>query len=480
MHGLTVVGVLVLLLGWARPAQACGGCFLPATESTVVTAHRMAVSISTERTILWDQIEYQGEPGEFGWVLPVRPGAVVEVSSDAFFEALDVATQVTVTAPQLTCSGGGGFVPFGCASDNLAGGEAASFAGEGGVTVVHKGTVGPYETVTLRSTNGDSLSTWLSTNNYAVDPSVEPVIQGYADEQFDFIAIKLRPGAGVDQMKPVRVVFPGSSFTLPLRMVAAGTGPTVGITLFVLGEGRWEVQQASNVTVDEQALQWDFASASSNYTALREAALGTNGGNAWLTAHALRNVLFAPRPNPAAFTSVTFQTTAGTAETIASLYALQGQSNEETTETTACRAAFDSMNGHTGVVVDLCTGADCRTAAEGEIDSRTLRCGPLDDLAAALVGMRPANVWVTRLEAALPRSALAQDLMLAAAAQQASRNNFLYASTGTNPPPNCVTAGAVASATAPGRGTEQFAGLLAVFAPMALGMMVLRRASRKR
>ncbi|HEY2410275.1 MAG TPA: hypothetical protein VGI10_29925, partial [Polyangiaceae bacterium] len=71
-------------------ARACGGCFHgppPVTsESTVVTGHRMAYAISAERTVLWDQIQYQGAPEDFAWVLPVKPGATLELSHDAWFE----------------------------------------------------------------------------------------------------------------------------------------------------------------------------------------------------------------------------------------------------------------------------------------------------------------------------------------------------------------------------------------------------------
>ena len=59
-------------------ADACGGCFAPPSTSTVVSGHRMALSISMKQTVLWDQIEYQGNPEEFSWVLPIKPGARIE------------------------------------------------------------------------------------------------------------------------------------------------------------------------------------------------------------------------------------------------------------------------------------------------------------------------------------------------------------------------------------------------------------------
>ena len=63
LAGLTLVSCVVAA-SHSTDAQACGGCFHSADESqpSVVTGHRMALSISPIRTVLWDQIEYTGEP----------------------------------------------------------------------------------------------------------------------------------------------------------------------------------------------------------------------------------------------------------------------------------------------------------------------------------------------------------------------------------------------------------------------------------
>ena len=484
---VAIVALAVAVVAYAPEAHACGGCFIPPaqTESTVVTAHRMAVSVSSERSILWDQIEYSGNPAEFAWVLPVKQGAVIETGSDAFFESLEVATAATVISPTLFCgTGGGGGPGFFCGMPLAE--SQAQLDGEQptSVTVLHKGTVGPYETVTLRSNNGDALGTWLSANSYGVDPSVAPVIQQYVDEEFDFIAIKLRPGEGVDAMTPVRVVTPGTAFSFPLRMVAAGTGAQVGITLFVIGEGRWSVQNGTMVTVQEADVEWDFATSSSNFRSLRDSALQANDGNAWLTAHARPDSLFGQRDDPAIYgAKITFTIADGSsALNIAEAFALQGKANQETDDTTTCMETFRGIAGNPGRVVDLCDAQNvCRPPLEDEIDARSLRCGRLDDLSAALVGMRPDSVWVTRLEANLPRTALAQDLSLTAAPNQTMQDNFIYPTKGKNPPTNCSVGGAsnqFATAT-PQRGTEQFAGLVAMLGPLVVGMTLLRRSSRR-
>src|SRR5687768_2757844 len=71
-------------------ALACGGCFSPPEVITTVDSHRMVIALSTERTTLWDQIRYSGNPEDFVWVLPVPSGvAQVELADSIFFDEID-------------------------------------------------------------------------------------------------------------------------------------------------------------------------------------------------------------------------------------------------------------------------------------------------------------------------------------------------------------------------------------------------------
>ena len=58
-------------------------------------------------------------------------------------------------------------------------------------------------------------------------------------------------------------------------MVAAGTGANVAITLFVIGEGRWEPQNFPTGALDPTKLTWDFITQSSDYATQR---LALDGG----------------------------------------------------------------------------------------------------------------------------------------------------------------------------------------------------------
>src|SRR5262245_48593616 len=112
--GVTFLSPL-LVLAHSTDARACGGCFHPPpgqAMATVVTGPRMAFATSGTRTVLWDQIKYAGNPTEFSWVLPVKGAVKIESASDAWFEALDAATNAQVSPAPLNCfnrtdSGGG-------------------------------------------------------------------------------------------------------------------------------------------------------------------------------------------------------------------------------------------------------------------------------------------------------------------------------------------------------------------------------------
>jgi hypothetical protein len=261
---------------FAADAQACGGCIIAQSESTQVTSHRMILSISNDRTTLWDQIEYSGQPSSFAWVLPIKGMVDIGLSSDAMFELLDEQTRVTVHSPVVQCP------PIFCSGLNSSAGFAASGSG-GGVVVIAQEVVGPYETVQLAAQDPNALKNWLITNGYDLPPDISPIVDAYVAEGFGFLALKLVPGQGIDSMRPVRVTSLGATPVLPLRMVAAGTGQTTPITLWVMGEGRYEAANFPNFTINEQDLVWNWDTQSSNYAQLKQDAITASQGRAWLT-----------------------------------------------------------------------------------------------------------------------------------------------------------------------------------------------------
>jgi hypothetical protein len=466
-------------------AYACGGCFGPATETTLVTGHRMALAVSPTQTVLWDQIKYAGSPSEFAWVLPVRSGAVLELSNDAWFETLDAATSEQIVAPPPNCA---------TSAPGNSGCGARTFPVQPvqprttsavGVTVTHEGSVGPYETVTLHANVPNALPAWLMSHGYKIDPSVAPIIDAYTSEGFDFIALRLLPGQGVQQMKPVRILTPGIANALPLRMVAAGTGESVAITLFVIGEGRWEAQNFPNASIDPAELTWDFTTHSSDYATKRLALMAQGGGRTWNNAFASQGSLLSQDQANGRPTFVSAGS--GIYGTLAEAYVAQGLRNGETT-VSLCEASFATYAGSMERVDGTCLAAQGSGAVAGgadggvscavqpdQIDATVFACGSLDDIAVALVGMHPRDVWLTRLEANLPRAALGTDLLVQASASQLPISNVLAVTQAKGDPCPAI-AGAVDGASRAADQGKRLAMMAAVIA--ALGARLSRRRRR--
>jgi hypothetical protein len=393
----------------------------------------MAFATSQDRTVLWDQFEYTGSPEDFSWVLPIRPGAYLEASTDAWFESLESVTQTRVVSPALQCtppdtSDGCGCPAFGGmdSAESAGGTSDPNGGGMGGVDVIHRGTVGPYETVTLRSTDGDALTTWLGDNGYFIPLDIEPVIAAYVAEGADFVALRLQPGVGVQQMTPVRVVTPGGDAILPLRMVAAGTGESVEIVLYVIGELRFEMPDFTQVAVNAGDLVWDFGTNNSNYLELRRQALARDIGFNYLTTFSNRGAFWESysTSNGTIFHRVGTQFLT----TFADLYFAQARFNDRLPEQPACPSILNLLQSNFLVRAE---------PAANELDDAAFTCGEYSDISAAMIGMHPSRVWLTRLELDLPREALAMDCLVTASPTQTEISHLPVARRSKNVPNGC-------------------------------------------
>lgn len=296
---LPSVALAIALLA-PRAAEAC--VFYPdygpldgGTETVSKLAdHRMAIAISPSMTTVWDQVEFVGDPGEFVWVMPVRGPAAVGVGSDGFLTALDKGTSPILSAPKAYCQYNYGYEDdyrsnrgCGCGGtydyDSAGGSGSGSIDGgvEDGVKFSSRTTAGPYEVVQVHSDDPDAIVRWLSKNKYAVPTGIAPTLLKYTSEGWDFVVVRLRPGAGVKAMRPIRVSTRGVNLALPLRMLAAGAGATVGLKLFVIAEGRFRAKNYPSYAIDPGQIVWDYAAEKSNYVELRLAGAKAFDGRAF-------------------------------------------------------------------------------------------------------------------------------------------------------------------------------------------------------
>ena len=379
--GAAGLGVL-LLAATARDARACGGCFHgPSQNGDPITAHRMIFAVSPQQTTLYDEIEYSGDPQSFAWVLPINGPVTIGLSADVLFAAMDSATATTIRAPNLpacpSCS-------CGFDAPGASGSSGGSGGGGGGpVNVISQQVVGPYDTVQLQSTDPNALTDWLTANGYSIPSNIDPIIAAYVQEGFDFLALKLQPGQGVQAMRPVRVTSSGAGMTLPLRMVAAGTGAKVGITLWVVADGRYEPTNFPTFTVQPSQLVWDWSAQTSNYTTVQQAAEAAANFATWQIESSLQ----------------------------LSPYQIESP-------VLADPASQDYL---------AIPESDAGGAAETADQVRT------DDLATVFPG-NSGSVWITRLRADLSQQALGTDLVLGASATQAELSNVYQVTQSVNAP----------------------------------------------
>ena len=501
----SMVAAAICVLGDTTPADACGGCFIQPSqiERTVVTDHRMALSVSPTQTVLWDQIRYSGDPSEFAWVLPVRPGAVLELSNNAFFTALDASSQ-PVVVPPATYGGAMGCGLAGCGTQE--GNASAGAPGAGQVQILSQSVIGPYETVTLRATDPTALRDWLTSHAYDIPAAIGPTIDAYVAESFDFIALRLRPQCGERAMQPVRIVTQGADPTLPLRMVAAGVGAQVGLTLYVISEGSYVPSSFPSGSIDPSAIRWDRVNDRSNYEELTTALMGQASGRTWAVQYVDTPQLFTlTDPRYGGSTAPSYVTT-GSAGTqtpgLADAYFSQCSAPGARTPSVSTSASSSSSSSSSGNVdptpcpdttdagqeEDAADASEADTGGDDGGEDATAPtppeptppltkavCAYLDDLDVAMRGLHPKDVRVTRLRANLPVAALADDLRLAPAAQQRDVQNVYYATMYTDE--DTSTGGPQACLSAPKRRTAFGSWVLAIGSALAL-VSILRRRSR--
>ena len=282
----------------------------------------------------------------------------------------------------------GGFANGSASAPSAGGGDGA-----GTVTVTKQQNVGPYDTVQLHASDSSALNNWLTTNGFSIPPAVTSVIDQYVAEGFDFLAMKLLPGEGVSAMRPVRVTSPGAGLSLPLRMAAIGTGATVGITIWVVADGRYEPQNFPFFHIEDKDLIWDFSTSSSNYTTLRAQNEANLVGKGWEMESSLT-----------------------LSQTLISNVILSGGQYYN---------GGGPSGGATATASDdyLPIGdPDAGTDSDGGINESADQVRA-DDIAALFAGISGPNVRVTRMRSDISHAAMTTDFVLQASTDQSEMSN---------------------------------------------------------
>jgi hypothetical protein len=249
---------------------ACGGFFCT-TAPINQQVERIIFAQKGDTISAYVQINYTGPDADFAWVVPVPSVPEVDVAEMAMFDELDTMTSPVYIGPP---------VPE-CALQNLPVASVAEGAG-GDVTVFSSGEVGPFGFDVVGSDDPQALVNWLRDNGYRIDPPMEPLVQVYVKEGMLFLAMKLRPGQGVQDIQPVKMTYTSSRPMIPLRLTAVAANPNMGVLVWLLGNTQYESDNYKKITITDDEIQFG-PFGGSNYFFLRSQKIDEVDGRGFVT-----------------------------------------------------------------------------------------------------------------------------------------------------------------------------------------------------
>jgi hypothetical protein len=375
------------LLSFASAAHADGAWL--STSSLTPTEQRVAVSVGPTRTTIWTSLRFQAAGGTMAIVVPAPPGASLDFASDAWFEALEVATAPRIFPPQ-------GKNPF-CPGKS---GSPGIFQIEG--TLSHSQSLVPQDVAVLDDAN--AVASWAAQANLVVSPKLAAALAAIPNTRFVGVRFSAPPGAGVTPT--LRVAMPGAPPVLPLALTHAA-GDDLRVVTWIIGQGEADLIGGTKVSITPSTLAWEAGHQASNYEDLRTTAL-LSGADTFLVEAAGHDAL--AQNQSIAQGAATIDAVITTFFERAAAYG-DGNFDAPTciasaTTALASSAAVSASCPHAALGVVEPAIACTESPQAGEVAPAALRCGSgADDLAVALSGLTPAKTWVTRQTMIIPNGA---------------------------------------------------------------------------
>lgn len=350
-------------------ANANGGVLSP--ESATAPPSQLdvssAVAVTPFGTTRWARITVAGVPRAM-WLVPARPGAALDWSSEGWLDALDDAS-----APRIMPPLGDAMCSFPIDQDRV-----ATFGSIG----TSRATTG----TTVLATEAAARA-HASARGFAIDAKQGEQLGKVYASGFQLVAFELDvPSLATTSTPTLRVSDDGIA-TLPLALTG-GSNARTRITAFVTAPDPMTVTGGRDI--DLRAITW--SAAKSDYGAYRATALANERGAFWLRESSDR---------------VVFRSSAESAPSVIDSYF----------KSSTCRNAALAAAQKQGAVGRLCApgavatvpGPACVTNA-GDVDVTPFVCGNDDDLALALAGTSASRLTVSRFAGMIMERTLGGDV----------------------------------------------------------------------
>lgn len=254
----------LLVLGGARPADACG-CFTPPDPSVPIVQAGENILFAMKDGVVTAhiQVQYSGPAEEFGWLLPLPSIPEVGVGTDELFAQLIATTQPKYRLNR-EYEGNCPFDPQG--PGNFGGSPASdsggSERGEDSVLVL-RDSVGPYDYAVLRADSQQPMLDWLAANRFFVPTATATAVAPYIRPGAYFLALKLRKGNDVGDLQPVVVKYRSDLPMIPIVLTSVAADPDMGVQVWMLGEHRAIPRNYYHTVINDAQIDW--LNAGANY-----------------------------------------------------------------------------------------------------------------------------------------------------------------------------------------------------------------------
>jgi hypothetical protein len=206
----------------------------------------------------------------------------VDVAEIATFDELSNLTAPVIIPPLMP----------GCAAVPVpmmaAGASDSTAVEEGGVQVLASGTAGPYGYDVVRTeSDPQALVKWLRDNKYNVTVQMEPLIDVYVNEGLSFLAMKLQPDQGVQDIQPVVMTYDAPYPMIPLRLTAVAANPNMTVITWIFADEQSVPRNYAHPVIDDEDIRGDFTQfGGTNYLLVVDATVDLYKGRAFITEYA--------------------------------------------------------------------------------------------------------------------------------------------------------------------------------------------------
>ncbi|WP_289848878.1 DUF2330 domain-containing protein [Actinoallomurus spadix] len=223
--------VAAAALGAVRPSWACGcGALITSRDSGVnVAAETSIVRYDGASEEIVMRLSVRSRARDAAWLMPTPSRATVTLGEHGWFDQLDRLTEPKVVRRRH-------WFPERDGGDRVAGAPAPA---GGGVGVLARQRLGPFEVTTLSAADSRALAAWLTAHGYHLKGRLGQALAPYVAKRWTYTAIRLAPESGPlsGELDPLRIRFTADAPVYPIRLSRLASTPQA-VHLYVLAPHR--------------------------------------------------------------------------------------------------------------------------------------------------------------------------------------------------------------------------------------------------